>query len=49
MEKYVAAFFARVLKETNLKEHFTEHDLRAKVDSDAQTLKNFKRPSARAH
>lgn len=31
-------FMARVLKETNVKEHFTEHDLRAKVGSDAESL-----------
>jgi|SRR5450830_126268 len=31
-------FFARVLKETKVTEHFTEHDLRAKVASDSDTL-----------
>ena len=31
-------FMARVLRETNIKERFTEHDLRAKVGSDAPDL-----------
>jgi integrase len=31
-------FMARVLKETKVKERFTEHDLRAKCASDAETL-----------
>lgn len=31
-------YMARVLKETDLKEPFTEHDLRAKVGSDAESL-----------
>ena len=31
-------FMARVLKETAVKERFTEHDLRAKVGSDAESL-----------
>jgi integrase len=31
-------FMARVIEETEVKEHFTEHDLRAKVGSDAPTL-----------
>jgi integrase len=31
-------FMVRVLKETKVKEHFTEHDLRAKAGSDASTL-----------
>ena len=31
-------FMARVMKETELKEPFTEHDLRAKVASDAESL-----------
>ena len=31
-------FIARVIKETKVTEHFTEHDLRAKVASDAATL-----------
>ena len=30
----------RVLKETDLKEHFTEHDMRAKCASEAETLKH---------
>lgn len=33
-------FFARVLKETKVTEHFTEHDIRAKVASDAETLQH---------
>ena len=33
-------FMARVLKETKVTEHFTEHDLRAKVASDAATLEH---------
>lgn len=31
-------FFKRVLAETKITQHFTEHDLRAKVASDAETL-----------
>ena len=31
-------FMARVMEETKVKEHFTEHDLRAKAGSDAETL-----------
>lgn len=31
-------FVDRVLHETNVKERFTEHDLRAKVGSDAESL-----------
>ncbi|HXD52075.1 MAG TPA: integrase, partial [Burkholderiales bacterium] len=31
-------FMMRVLKETGVKEHFTEHDLRAKAGSDATSL-----------
>ena len=31
-------FFARVIAETKVTEHFTEHDLRAKVGSDAESL-----------
>jgi len=31
-------FMARVIKETKVTEHFTEHDLRAKVGSDAASL-----------
>lgn len=33
-------FMARVLKETKVTEHFTEHDLRAKCASDAQSLEH---------
>ena len=33
-------FMARVLDETEVEEHFTEHDLRAKVGSDAETLEH---------
>lgn len=33
-------FFARVLAETKVTEHFTEHDLRAKVGSDADSLQH---------
>jgi integrase len=33
-------FFARVIKETKVSEHFTEHDLRAKVGSDAESLQH---------
>lgn len=33
-------FFARLLEETAVKEHFTEHDLRAKVASDADSLQH---------
>jgi integrase len=33
-------FMTRVLEETKLKEHFTEHDLRAKCASDAETLEH---------
>jgi integrase len=33
-------FMIRVLEETTLKEHFTEHDLRARCASDAETLKH---------
>ncbi len=33
-------FFVRVLKETKVIEHFTEHDLRAKVASDANSLQH---------
>lgn len=33
-------FFARVIKETKVTEHFTEHDLRAKVGSDAESLQH---------
>jgi integrase len=31
-------FMARLLKDTKIKERFTEHDLRAKCASDAETL-----------
>jgi integrase len=33
-------FMDRVLEETKVKEHFTEHDLRAKCASDAETLEH---------
>jgi len=33
-------FMGRVLDETKVKEHFTEHDLRAKCASDAETLEH---------
>lgn len=33
-------FMVRVLAETEVKEHFTEHDLRAKCASDAETLEH---------
>jgi len=33
-------FMTRVLKETNVKEPFTEHDMRAKCASDAETLEH---------
>jgi len=33
-------FMERVLKETKVKERFTEHDLRAKCASDAETLEH---------
>lgn len=33
-------FIARVMKETKVKEHFTEHDLRAKCASDAESLEH---------
>jgi integrase len=33
-------FFARVIKETKVTKHFTEHDLRAKVGSDAESLQH---------
>ncbi|CAJ0895790.1 tyrosine-type recombinase/integrase [Ralstonia flatus] len=33
-------FMERVLEETKVKEHFTEHDLRAKCASDAETLEH---------
>lgn len=33
-------FFARVIAETKVTEHFTEHDLRAKVASDAESLQH---------
>lgn len=33
-------FIVRVMKETEVKEHFTEHDLRAKVASDADSLEH---------
>jgi integrase len=33
-------FMARVIKETKIAKHFTEHDLRAKVASDAESLEH---------
>jgi integrase len=33
-------FMTRVREETKLKEHFTEHDLRAKCASDAETIEH---------
>ena len=33
-------YMARVIEETNVKQHFTEHDLRAKVASDADSLEH---------
>lgn len=41
-------FMERVLKETEVKEHFTEHDLRAKVASDAESLERAKQLLAHA-
>ncbi|WOD20561.1 hypothetical protein [Paraburkholderia kirstenboschensis] len=38
MEHEVAHFMTHVLKETKPKEAFTEHDMRAKCASDAETL-----------
>jgi len=38
----------RVLKETRVKERFTEHDLRARCASDAETLEHAQGPLARA-
>ena len=35
-------FMSRVLAETNITERFTEHDLRAKVGSDAESLERAK-------
>lgn len=40
-------FMARVLKETKVMESFTEHDLRAKVASDAETLEHARALLAR--
>jgi hypothetical protein len=33
-------FMARVIKETKIEKHFTEHDMRAKVASDAESLEH---------
>ncbi|WP_235429657.1 hypothetical protein [Paraburkholderia fungorum] len=44
----MADFMARVLEETKVKEHFTEHDLRAKCTSDAETLEHAQAPLAHA-
>jgi len=33
-------FMTRVMEETGVKEHFTEHDLRAKVGTDAESLEH---------
>lgn len=41
-------FMARVLKETQVKERFTEHDMRAKCASDAETLEHAQRLLAHA-
>lgn len=41
-------FLARVVTETKVTEHFTEHDLRAKVASDAETLEHARKLLAHA-
>ena len=41
-------FVARVLSETEVKERFTEHDLRAKCASDATTLEHAQQLLAHA-
>lgn len=41
-------FMARVLEETEVTERFTEHDLRAKAASDADTLEHAKQLLAHA-
>lgn len=41
-------FMARVKKETKVTEHFTDHDLRAKVASDAESLERAKQLLAHA-
>lgn len=41
-------FSARVVSETDVTEHFTEHDLRAKVGSDAETLEHARQLLAHA-
>lgn len=41
-------FVARVLEETDVKKHFTEHDLRAKCASDAATLEHAQQLLAHA-
>jgi len=41
-------FMARVLEETKVIEHFTEHDLRAKCASDAESLEHARAMLAHA-
>lgn len=41
-------FIARVMKETKVTDHFTEHDLRAKCASDAETLEHARQLLAHA-
>jgi len=41
-------FIARVMDETKVEEHFTEHDLRAKCASDAETLEHARQLLAHA-
>lgn len=41
-------FMTRILKETEIKDRFTEHDLRAKVASDAETLEHAQKLLAHA-
>lgn len=41
-------FIARVMEETKVEEHFTEHDLRAKCASDAETLEHARQLLAHA-
>jgi len=43
-----SGFVARVLAETDVKERFTEHDLRAKCGSDAATLEHAQQLLAHA-
>ena len=42
-------FMAKVLKDTDVKERFTEHDLRAKCASDAESLEHAQQLLAHAH